>query len=278
MFEDEVRDHVNDVISEPPCSSEDPLKSTHTWVKLRELSEGYSGRVVLAQHIKSHQKKAIKLLKRGASTTKRADKEVQTMMLLSVHPHIIRFEEVFLTPQYLGIVLEYAAGGDLSDYIKRKTVNKNSSMSRALPESLTRVLFHQIMSALEFCHDRGITNRDIKAENILVMDEKESESQGIPVVLKMCDFGFSKDQRFDSACKTMCGTAEYIAPEVMEQKPYDGKQADIWSAGVLLFVMLTGRYPFSRATDARLNTGLALQRTHWTGSPRKASLSTRGSA
>jgi serine/threonine-protein kinase SRK2 len=152
-----------------------------------------------------------------------------------VHPHVIQFKEVFLTPTHLAIAMEYAPGGDLFSFV---------SARGGLSEDDTRWFFQQLVIGLDYCHRMGVVNRDIKLENTLL--------DGAPnPLLKICDFGYSKHEA-DSRPKTKVGTPGYTAPEVVRaaaSRRYDGRAADIWSAGVMLYTMLFCRYPFERPGD-----------------------------
>lgn len=149
------------------------------------------------------------------------------------HPHIVAFKEVMLTSRHLGIVMEYVGGGNLQSFVERRG---------PLPEALARCFFQQLVLALRHCHARlGIAHRDIKLGNLLLDDRF-----AVPI-LKICDFGYSKALAPHSAPKTRVGTAAYCAPEVAASagdRPYDVEKADVWSAGVTLYCMLLGRYPF----------------------------------
>ncbi|KAK2076525.1 hypothetical protein QBZ16_005285 [Prototheca wickerhamii] len=148
------------------------------------------------------------------------------------HPSIIRLREVFLTPTHLGVVMECANGGDLHSYISRRA-------ERRLSEGEARWFFQQIVVGLDYCHSRGVANRDLKLENLL-LDSLDSPQP----VLKMCDFGYSKHE-LNSVPKTSVGTMCYMAPEVyLGYTSYDAKVADIWSLGIILFAMLFGAFPF----------------------------------
>lgn len=161
--------------------------------------------------------------------------------------------QVFLTPDYLAIVLEYAAGGDLATYI-----GEHCTAQGGLPEAEARWLFQQLVVATDFCHRLGIVNRDIKLENVLISGELAAGIDAKPQ-LKLADFGYSKDELCDSVCKTACGTPEYVAPEVLLAEAYDGKTADVWSLGVLLYILLTGGFPFREQSDSNINPMEALQ-------------------
>ncbi len=153
------------------------------------------------------------------------------------HPHIVQFREVFLAGDTLCIVMEYANGGSLFTMVRQH---------RRLRESMARWFFQQLILAVDYCHRRGVANRDIKLENLLLHME-----EGLPhPLLKMCDFGYSKAD-FRSAAKSQVGTLSYMAPEVMKScgAYYDAKVADVWSCGVVLYVMLFGIYPFDNLGD-----------------------------
>ena len=107
-----------------------------------------------------------------------------------------------------------------------------------MKEDVARKYFQQLISAVDFCHSRGVTHRDLKPENLL-LDENED--------LKVSDFGLSAlpdQRRSDGMLLTPCGTPAYVAPEVLKKKGYDGSKADIWSCGVILFALLSGYLPF----------------------------------
>ncbi|KAG2433450.1 hypothetical protein HXX76_008507 [Chlamydomonas incerta] len=142
--------------------------------------------------------------------------------------------EVFLTPSHLGIVMEYAAGGELFERIVR---------AGRFSEDEARYFFQQLISGVDYCHASGVCHRDLKLENTLL--------DGNPAPrLKICDFGYSKSA-FDSQPKSTVGTPAYIAPEVLQRKEYNGQPADVWSCGVTLYVMLVGAYPFEDPADPR---------------------------
>lgn len=132
--------------------------------------------------------------------------------------------------------MEYAPGGDLLEYIRERN---------GISEDEARWFFQQLIIGLDYCHRMGVMNRDIKLENTLLDDKPW------PLV-KICDFGYSKHEKQDSAPKSLVGTRPYLAPELIMAKKgetYDGKKADIWCCGVLLYVMMFGMYPFERPGD-----------------------------
>ena len=120
---------------------------------------------------------------------------------------------------------------------------------RGLAEPEARWFFQQLMLAVDFCHRMGVVNRDIKLENTLLAGDARP-------LIKISDFGFSKDEHGQSAPTTRVGTVMYMAPEVVSNGPdavYDAKKADVWSCGVVLYAMLTGKYPFKRDEDNNLS-------------------------
>lgn len=229
---------------------EDPLFAHTRYRKIKDLNEGTFGIVLLALDIRSNEQVAIKFLERGVGVNKSVLREILNHRLCVVHPNIVQFREVFLTPVHLAIVMEYAAGGDMFEYVIK---HKLPHHGQGLVESSARAFFQQLIIALEFCHELGIANRDIKLENTL-LDAAEPQPN-----VKICDFGYSKNEFVDSRPKTVSGTPDYIAPEVLMADQYDGKKADIWSCGVMLYVMVTGVLPFAKRGDDRGNNLIRLQ-------------------
>ncbi|CAD7702720.1 unnamed protein product [Ostreobium quekettii] len=148
------------------------------------------------------------------------------------HRHVVMFRELLLTDSHLCIVMDYIGGGTLHQLVLEK---------RRLSEGLARWFFQQLILAVDYCHQKGVMNRDVKLENIVVDDRQKHH----PVVY-VCDFGLSKHVN-NSDPTTLLGTGKYMAPEVIYQGAkglrYDGKKADIYSCGVCLAVMLFGYYP-----------------------------------
>lgn len=212
--------------------------------KIRDLNSGTFGFVELAldKSTVPEQQVAIKFIERGEKVTKYVEREILNHRVL-MHPHIVQFKEVFLTPRYLAIAMEFVAGGDMFEYVVRKG---------GLKESEARWFFQQLIVGVDYLHRMGVASRDIKLENTLL--------DGSPrPLLKICDFGYSKHEKFQSAPGSRVGTPAYLAPEVImttKGQTYDGKIADIWSCGVMLYVMLVGAYPFERPEDKHDNQKL----------------------
>ncbi|GLC37612.1 hypothetical protein PLESTB_001667900 [Pleodorina starrii] len=216
----------------------DPLKESGRYERVQSLGKGAFGFVQLGRKLQNNELAAIKFLKRG-DVNKYVESEILNHSMLR-HPHVIQFKEVFLTADYICIAMEYATGGSLFSYVQ--------SQAR-LKEAVARWFFQQLVIGVDYCHKRGVANRDIKLENTLLQ-----KVDGLPLpLLKICDFGYSKaDMR--SAAKSKVGTLTYMAPEVLVNRDgkYDGKVADIWSCGVMLYVMFYGRYPFEVPAGAAM--------------------------
>ncbi|ENN81423.1 hypothetical protein D910_12733 [Dendroctonus ponderosae] len=147
-------------------------------------------------------------------------------MKLIDHPHVLGLADVYENKKYLYLVLEHVSGGELFDYLVKK--------GRLTPKEARR-FFRQIISALDFCHSHSICHRDLKPENLL-LDEKNN--------IKIADFGMASLQPMGSMLETSCGSPHYACPEVIRGEKYDGRKADVWSCGVILYALLVGALPF----------------------------------
>lgn len=180
------------------------------------------------------------------SDVKHSHREIMNHQSL-LHPHVVQLKEVMSVPPYLAIVMEYVSGGDMFQYVVQR---------RGLPEAEARWFFQQLILGMDYCHRKGVASRDIKLENTLLVLQPDKKP-----LLKLCDFGYSKHELLDSVAKSKVGTPGYTSPEVISNSHgYDGKRADIWSAGVMLFTMLFARYPFERPEDKRLRPNERLQK------------------
>ncbi|KAF1809732.1 Pkinase-domain-containing protein [Eremomyces bilateralis CBS 781.70] len=195
---------------------------------VKTLGEGSFGKVKLAVHAVSGQKVALKIIARRKLVTRdmagRIEREIQYLQLLR-HPHIIKLYTVVTTPSDIVMVLEYA-GGELFDYIVQ-----HGRMS----EEKARRFFQQIICAVEYCHRHKIVHRDLKPENLLLDEDLN---------VKIADFGLSNIMTDGNFLRTSCGSPNYAAPEVISGKLYAGPEVDVWSCGVILYVLLCGRLPF----------------------------------
>ncbi|KAL7104366.1 hypothetical protein ACP275_08G239700 [Erythranthe tilingii] len=201
---------------------------------LKDIGSGNFGVAKLVRDKWSGDLYAIKYIERGKKIDEHVQREIMNHRSLK-HPNIIRFKEALLTPTHLGIVMEYAAGGELFERICN---------AGRFSEDEARFFFQQLISGVSYCHSMQICHRDLKLENTLL------DGSSAPR-LKICDFGYSKSAVLHSQPKSTVGTPAYIAPEVLSRKEYDGKIADVWSCGVTLYVMLVGAYPFEDPDDPR---------------------------
>ncbi|XP_055056396.2 serine/threonine-protein kinase SIK2a isoform X1 [Misgurnus anguillicaudatus] len=194
----------------------------------RTLGKGNFAVVKLARHRITKSEVAIKIIDKtqlDAVNLEKIYREVEIMKLLD-HPHIIKLYQVMETKNMLYLVTEYARNGEIFDYL--------ASRGR-LSEMDARRKFWQILSAVEFCHERNIVHRDLKAENLLLDAHMN---------IKIADFGFGNFFRPGEPLTTWCGSPPYAAPEVFEGQQYEGPQLDIWSMGVVLYVLVCGALPF----------------------------------
>ncbi|KAH9589158.1 Protein kinase domain [Trypanosoma melophagium] len=161
-------------------------------------------------------------------------REVAVMRSLR-HDNIIALHDVLESKNHYYLVLEFVSGGELFDRIVQ---------AKHFDEPTARHYFHQLIAGIHYCHSKGFAHRDLKPENLLL------DANG---TLKISDFGLSNLQQ-DFLLQTVCGTPNYVAPEVLMERGYNGLSADIWSCGVVLYVMLAGRLPFE---DRHMNSLLA---------------------
>lgn len=194
----------------------------------RTLGKGNFAVVKLARHRITKTEVAIKIIDKTQLDSVNLEKiyrEVKIMKMLD-HPHIIKLYQVMETKNMLYLVTEYAKNGEIFDYLA-----KHGRLSE--PEA--RRKFWQILSAVEYCHNRNVVHRDLKAENLLLDGHMN---------IKIADFGFANFFRTGEPLATWCGSPPYAAPEVFEGQQYEGPQLDIWSMGVVLYVLVCGALPF----------------------------------
>ncbi|KAL5700411.1 cAMP-dependent protein kinase [Ranunculus cassubicifolius] len=198
----------------------------------RTLGEGNFGKVKYAKNIETDQGFAVKILDKKRilqlNINDQIKREIGTLKLLK-HPNVVRLYEVLASKTKIYMVLEYVTGGELFDRI---------ALKGRLKEADGRKLFHQLIDAISYCHDKGVYHRDLKPENVLV------DANGN---IKISDFGLSalpQHFREDGLLHTTCGSPHYVAPEVLKNRGYDGATSDLWSCGVILYVVLAGYLPF----------------------------------
>eukprot|EP00210_Caulerpa_lentillifera_P004275 g4078.t1 len=206
---------------------------------IRKLGSGAFGTVAEVFDVPKKRNVALKFVAGGARM-RNVEREVLNHRALH-HPHVVEYKKVFPLGGYLVIVMEHANGGDLYDFVVQRG---------KLCESDARTLYQQLIIAVDYCHKRHVSSRDIKCENLLLhfMDR----STRCPL-LKLCDFGYSCRRLVQTDPTSIVGSLDYMPPEVIlnvEKKNYSGEKYDIWSCGVVLYVMLIGVYPFSPVTVA----------------------------
>nr|XP_012605007.1 serine/threonine-protein kinase SIK2 isoform X2 [Microcebus murinus] len=196
------------------------------------LGKGNFAVVKLGRHRITKTEVAIKIIDKSqldAVNLEKIYREVQIMKMLD-HPHIIKLYQVMETKSMLYLVTEYAKNGEIFDYLANHG---------RLNESEARRKFWQILSAVDYCHGRKIVHRDLKAENLLLDNNMN---------IKIADFGFGNFFKSGELLATWCGSPPYAAPEVFEGQQYEGPQLDIWSMGVVLYVLVCGALPFDGPT------------------------------
>lgn len=205
----------------------------------RVLGQGNFAKVYHGRNLATNENVAIKVIKKEKLKKDRLVKQIKrevSVMRLVRHPHIVELKEVMATKGKIFLVMEYVKGGELFTKVNKGKLNEDDA----------RKYFQQLISAVDFCHSRGVTHRDLKPENLL-LDENED--------LKVSDFGLSalpEQRRDDGMLVTPCGTPAYVAPEVLKKKGYDGSKADIWSCGVILYALLSGYLPFQGENVMRI--------------------------
>ncbi|KAK3912546.1 SNF-related serine/threonine-protein kinase [Frankliniella fusca] len=208
---------------------------------LETLGRGHFAVVKLARHVFTGEKVAVKVIdKNKLDDVSRAHlyQEVRCMKLVQ-HPNVVRLYEVIDTNTKLYLILELGDGGDLYDYIMRHE-------GRGLDEETARNYFRQIVRAIDYCHRLHVVHRDLKPENVVFF-----ETLGI---VKLTDFGFSNRFCPGQKLETSCGSLAYSAPEILLGDSYDAPAVDVWSLGVILYMLVCGQAPFQEANDSETLT------------------------
>ncbi|EQC36047.1 CAMK/CAMKL/AMPK protein kinase [Saprolegnia diclina VS20] len=212
----------------------------------KTLGEGTFGKVKYAVNTETDERVAIKVLDKDKIQKQNMGAQIKkeiSIMKMVRHRHVVVLKEVLASRTKIFIVLELITGGELFD----KIVSEGR-----FNEETARFYFHQLVNGVEYCHSQGVCHRDLKPENLL-LDENGD--------LKISDFGLSAlyegggdgtDGSRASLLHTTCGTPNYVAPEVLADKGYDGRAADVWSIGVILYVLLAGFLPFDEPTMSAL--------------------------
>ncbi|XP_040585598.1 sperm motility kinase-like [Mesocricetus auratus] len=203
------------------------------FIIVRTLGFGSFGEVKLACHLPTNTHVAVKVLEKNHNSVSNIKSEVQILQSLE-HRNIVRFFHIIDTLKMTYVVMEYVPGKDLHMLLKNVGY---------LKEKDARPIFQQIVAAVQFLHKRLITHRDIKLENILI-DRGGN--------IKLCDFGMAIQLKEGQMLKKFCGSLLYMAPEILARKPFDGLAGDMWSLGIVLYVLVTGQYPYFETTAPAL--------------------------
>lgn len=197
----------------------------------RILGQGTFAKVYHARNVVTGENIAMKVVGKEkvikVGMMEQIKREISVMKMVK-HPNIVELHEVMASKTKIYFAMEFVKGGELFE----------KAAKGKLKEENARGYFQQLISAIDFCHSRGVYHRDLKPENLLLDEEGN---------LKVTDFGlsaFSDHLRQDGLLHTTCGTPAYVAPEVIGNHGYDGAMSDIWSCGVILYVLLAGFLPF----------------------------------
>jgi MAP/microtubule affinity-regulating kinase len=196
-----------------------------------EIGKGAYAVVRVARHLQDNSKVAVKIYDKSKMMTpsrkKNAEREVKILEKLD-HVNVIKLVKTVENQRSLNLIMEYVNGCSLMAYLKKR-------QKKRLDESEARRIFRQVLNGLEYCHNLNITHRDVKLENILIDSSH---------VVKIIDFGFSTCFSNEKKISLFCGTPSYMSPEIVSKQESFGPPSDIWAAGVVLYVLLTGNFPF----------------------------------
>lgn len=201
------------------------------------IGEGTFGKVKLGTHVITGENVAVKILEKerivDVADVERVAREIHILKLIR-HPHIVQLYEIIETPRQLYLIMDYANGGELFDYIVANVRVKEREACK---------FFHQIVSGVDAIHDSGVVHRDLKPENLLLDEDKN---------IKIVDFGLSNTFTKGQLLKTACGSPCYAAPEMIAGQQYVPSLCDIWSCGVILFAIICGFLPFEDQNTSNL--------------------------
>lgn len=236
------------------------IRSIGDYQIIRTIGSGSTGKVKLGVNIRTQRKVAIKIISRKyindpskksketpSSRKKRILREAAILNLVH-HPNIVRLYDLYVTEEYYCMVFEYVDGGQMLDYI---------ITHGRMNEEQAQKFFLQLISAVSYCHENGIVHRDLKIENVLI-DTKGD--------VKLVDFGLSNFFDPSDKLKTFCGSLYFAAPELLRGIVYTGPEIDVWSLGIILYVLVCGKVPFDdksmSALHDKIKSGLFLLPDH----------------
>lgn len=214
------------------------VKSIGHYILMKTIGEGTFGKVKLGYHILTGERVAVKVLEKdrivNVDDVGRVAREIHILKLIRRCKHIIQLYEIIETPHQLYLIMEYAEGGELFDYIVKH--------GRAEEREACRFL-HQILAGVERVHEMFVCHRDLKPENLLLDERKD---------IKIVDFGLSNTYQEGQLLQTACGSPCYAAPEMIAGHMYVPSMVDIWSCGVILFALVCGYLPFEDQNHTEL--------------------------
>ena len=220
-----------------PQPSRMQVKTIGAYYIGKTIGEGTFGKVKLGTHTLTGEKVAIKILEKerikDTADVERVAREIHILQLIR-HPNIIQLYEIIETPKQLYLIMEFASGGEVFDYIVSNTRVKERTACK---------FFQQIIAGIDYIGKLGIVHRDLKPENLLLDHDNN---------IKIVDFGLGNTYKVGEMLKTACGSPCYAAPEMIAGKEYDGLQVDIWSCGIILFALVCGFLPFEDPNTSEL--------------------------
>jgi len=218
-------------------SKSDPTKD---YKKKKFLGEGSFASVYLVQNRITDSIRAMKVINKTSNTSEEDEQEILNeinILKIMDHPNILKIFEFYSSKESYSIITEYCSGGELF-----QEITENGPFN----EKYTAYVMFQIFSAINYCHNMNIIHRDLKPENILIVDRNKNNFPRV----KICDFGTSKMVEKGAIQRKLVGSSYYIAPEVIK-KNYNEK-CDIWSCGVIMYILLSGRPPFGGDDDREI--------------------------
>lgn len=251
---------IGNIDSPPSTPLADPnqakrMTTIGPWRLVRTIGHGATSKVKLAVHRDTGTRCAIKLIsrrkfkeqwersrhKKGAAAESVEAKERRVLREASIlhilrHPNILRLTDLHVTASHYIMFFEHVEGVRMLDFVQ---------CHRQLSEKVAKKFFRQLLSAVDYLHEAGIVHRDLKIENVMVEEETGN--------IKLIDFGLSNFHDPQHLLTTYCGSLYFAAPELLHGRPYCGPEVDVWSLGVILYVMVTGQVPFDDANVARLH-------------------------
>ena len=202
------------------------------------LGKGKFGLVKLGIHRGNGRKVAIKIINKKLVTAIDVQQVKTEIDILKIakHPNIIQLYDVLENENYIYIIMEYCAGGDLFSYIEKRGFR--------LPETRAAEIIHKLSTAVFFLHEYGVVHRDLKPENILMTDNSPNAD------IRLVDFGLGKIIGPGEMCTDPFGTFSYVAPEVLKEKPYSFK-VDLFAIGIIAYLLVAGFLPFDHETSEK---------------------------